>query len=111
MFDELIINMIFVGVFVGVGIGMIIWVGGIIVGFVILVRIVNKYLDWNISYVLFFFDLIVVFSFYFIIGVEKMMFMIVMLYIGMKVMDFIIEGLNMKKVIIVILENKGEIVE
>lgn len=39
------------------------------------------------------------------------MFTIVMLYIGTKVMDFIIEGLNTKKAITVISENKSEIAE
>ncbi len=74
-------------------------------------RIANKYLDWNISYALLFFDLIVVFSSYFIIGAEKMMFTIVMLYIGTKVMDFIIEGLNTKKAVTIISEHKHEIAE
>ncbi|CAN2249097.1 YitT family protein [Bacillus vallismortis] len=109
--DELIINTIFAGVFAGIGIGMIIRVGGTTAGSAILARIANKYLDWNISYALLFFDLIVVFSSYFIIGAEKMMFTIVMLYIGTKVMDFIIEGLNTKKAITVISEHKSEISE
>ncbi|MGX4200227.1 YitT family protein [Bacillus sp. JK74] len=108
---ELIINTIFAGVFAGVGIGIIIRVGGTTAGSAILARIANKYLDWNISYALLFFDLIVVFSSYFIIGTEKMMFTIVMLYIGTKVMDFIIEGLNTKKAVTIISEHKHEIAE
>ena len=65
-------------VFAGVGIGMIIRVGGTTAGSAILARIANKYFDWNISYALLMIDLVVVFSSYFIIGAEKLMFTIVM---------------------------------
>lgn len=107
--EEVIISSIFAGVFAGVGIGMIIRVGGTTAGSAILARIANKYFDWNISYALLMIDLVVVFSSYFIIGAEKLMFTIVMLYIATKVMDFIIEGLNTKKAITIISEHKNEI--
>lgn len=108
--DEMLVNVIFGGIFIGCGIGFIICVGGMIVGIIILVRMIYKYLGWSISYGLLFFDLIVVFLFYFIIGVEKLMLIIIMLYVGMKVMEFVIEGLNLKKVIIIIFDNLDEIV-
>lgn len=106
---EVIISAIFAGVFAGIGIGMIIRVGGTTAGSAILARIANKYFEWNISYALLMIDLVVVFSSYFIIGAEKLMFTIVMLYIAAKVMDFIIEGLNTKKAITIISERKNEI--
>ena len=95
--NELFVNAIFGGIFAGVGIGMIIRVGGTTAGSTILARITHKYLGWSISYGLLFFDLIVAFSSYFIIGVEKLMLTIIMLYIGTKVMEFVIEGVNPKK--------------
>ncbi|OAB44627.1 YitT family protein [Paenibacillus antarcticus] len=109
--DELLLNAIFGGVFVGVGIGIIIRVGGTTAGTVILARMANKYLDWNISYALLFFDLIVAFSSYFIIGAESLMFTIIMLYVGTKVMDFIIEGLNPKKAVMIISKDQDQIAE
>ncbi|KAE8561508.1 MULTISPECIES: YitT family protein [Paenibacillus] len=105
------INAVFAGVLVGVGIGLIVRVGGTTAGTVILARIANKYLDWNISYALLFFDLIVAFSSYFIIGPEKLMLTIVILYVGTKVMDFMIEGLNPKKAIMIISEHQDKIAE
>lgn len=107
--DEVFINAIFGGVFVGVGIGLIIRAGGTSAGTTILASITKKYLGWNISYGLLFFDLIVVFSSYFIIGVEKLMLTIVMLYVGTKVMEFIIEGFSTKKAITIISEHSDEI--
>ena len=76
---------------------MIIRVGGTTAGSTILARITNKYLGWSISYGLLFFDLIVAFSSYFIIGAEALMLTIVMLYVGTKVMEFVIEGVNPKR--------------
>lgn len=105
------INAVFAGVIVGVGIGLIVRVGGTTAGTVILARIANKYLDWNISYALLFFDLIVAFSSYFIIGAEKLMLTIVILYVGTKVMDFMIEGLNPKKAVTIISEKQNDIAE
>ena len=107
--DEIFVNMIFGGVFAGVGIGLIIRVGGTTAGSTILASITQKYLGWSISYGLLFFDLIVVLSSYFIIGAEKLMLTIIMLYIGTKVMEFIIEGLNSKKAVTIISKNPDQI--
>jgi uncharacterized membrane-anchored protein YitT (DUF2179 family) len=109
--DEFMINAIFGGLFSGVGIGLIIRVGGTTAGTVILARIMNKYLDWKISYALLFFDLIVVFSSYFIIGAKSLMFTIVMLYIATKAMDFIIEGINSKKAVTIVSKEHNKIAE
>ncbi|MDQ0090424.1 uncharacterized membrane-anchored protein YitT (DUF2179 family) [Paenibacillus anaericanus] len=109
--DELIVNAIFGGILVGTGIGMIIRVGGSTAGTTILAKIANKYLNWNISYALLFFDLIVVFCSFFIIGTEKLMLTIIMLYVGTKVMDFIIEGLNPKKAVTIISVQQDKIAE
>jgi uncharacterized membrane-anchored protein YitT (DUF2179 family) len=109
--DERTINAVFGGLFGGIGIGLIIRVGGTTAGTTILARIANKFLDWNISYALLFFDLIVAFSSYFIIGSEALMLTIVMLYIGTKTMDFIIEGVNPKKAVTIISEEQAKIAE
>lgn len=109
--DEIMINAIFGGVFVGVGIGLIIRVGGTTAGTTILARIANKFLGWNISYALLFFDLIVALSSYFIIGAEALMLTILMLYIGTKVMEFVIEGVNPQKAVTIISKNPNVIAD
>ncbi|CAH1058394.1 YitT family protein [Paenibacillus pseudetheri] len=109
--DELIINAIFGGILSGVGIGMIIRVGGTTAGSTIIARILHKFLDWNVSYALLLVDLVVVFASYFIIGVQSLMFTIVMLYIATKVMDFIIEGVNPMKAITIVSKEQDKIAE
>ena len=105
----MLVNAIFGGIFIGCGIGLIIRVGGTTAGTTILARMTHKYLGWSISYGLLFFDLIVAFSSYFIIGAEKLMLTIIMLYVGTKVMEFVIEGLNPKKAITIISDKPDEI--
>lgn len=107
--NELIVNAIFGGMFVGAGIGLIIRAGGTSAGTTILARMTQKYLGWNISYGLLFFDLIVVFSSFFIIGAEALMFTIIMLYVGTKVMEFVIEGVNPQKAVTIISKQSDEI--
>ncbi|MGC4379474.1 YitT family protein [Fictibacillus sp. Mic-4] len=109
--DEIMVNAIFGGVFAGVGIGLILRVGGTTAGTTILARITHKYLGWSISYGLLFFDMIVAFSSYFIIGAEKLMLTIIMLYIGTKVMEFIIEGFNPKKAVTIISKEPDQIAQ
>lgn len=109
--DEIIVNAIFGGVFIGVGIGMVIRSGGTTAGSTILAKITQKYLGWNVSYGLLFFDLIVVFASYFIIGAEKLMLTIIMLYIGTKVMEFTIEGINPKKAVTIIANDPDTIAQ
>lgn len=103
--NEVIVNAIFGGILSGVGIGLIIRVGGTTAGTVILAKLTEKFLGWNISHGLLFFDLIVVFFSFFIIGIEKLMITIIMLYVAMKVMEFVIEGTNPKKAVTIISEN------
>lgn len=107
--SEPVINAIFAGLFAGVGIGLIIRVGGTTAGTTILARLANKYWDWNVSYALLFFDLIVAGMSIFVIGIEKTMITVLLLYIGTKAMEFIIEGLNPRKAVMIISDKHDQI--
>ena len=109
--DEVILNSIFGGVLSGAGIGMILRAGGTSAGSAILAKLTHKYFRWSLSYGLLFFDLIVVFASWFIIGTEGLMLTILMLYIGTKVMDYIIEGLSSKRAITIVSNSYQEIAQ
>lgn len=100
--DDVIINAVFGGFSVGLGIGIIVLAGGTTAGTTILARIANKYLDVSTPYALLFFDLIVVLISLTVIPLDRALFTVVSLYIGTKVMDFVIEGLNPKKAVTII---------
>src|SRR5690625_2580342 len=107
--NEIFVNTIFAGLLGGIGIGLIIRVGGTTAGTTILASITKKYLGWNVSYGLLFFDLIIVFSSYFVVGVEMMLLTILMLYIATKTMQFIIEGFSMQTAATLISRTPDEI--
>lgn len=106
---NIIVNAIFGGASVGLGIGVIVLAGGTTAGTTILARLAHKYLDVSTSYALLFFDLIVVVISFTVIPVNKLLVTIISLYIGTKVMEFVIEGLNTKKAMTVISSRPDEV--
>ena len=106
---NVVINAVFGGSCVGLGIGIIVLAGGTTAGTVILARIVNKYLDISTPYALLFFDLIVVLISLTEIPLVKCLVTVMSLYIGTKVMEFVIEGLNTKKAMTIISSRPNEV--
>ncbi|HCZ8734825.1 TPA: YitT family protein [Staphylococcus aureus] len=100
-----IVNAIFGGVSVGLGIGVIILAGGT----TILARIATKYLDVSTPYALLFFDMIVVAISLTVIPLDKVLVTVISLYIGTKVMEYVIEGLNTKKAMTIISTNPDKL--
>ena len=103
--DEILINTVFGGLFIGLGNGLVIRIGATTAGTAILGRIANKYLDVNISYAILFFDLIVIMLSLTVLSIEQVLLTVIAIYIAVKVMDFIIEGMNPKKAITIISDN------
>ena len=106
---NVVINAVFGGTCVGLGIGIIVLAGGTTAGTVMLARIVNKYLDISTPYALLFFDLIVVLISLTEIPLVKCLVTVMSLYIGTKVMEFVIEGLNTKKAMTIISSRPNEV--
>ncbi|MHA8284665.1 YitT family protein [Staphylococcus epidermidis] len=106
---NVVINAVFGGTCVGLGIGIIVLAGGTTAGTVILARIVNKYLDISTPYALLFFDLIVALISLTEIPLVKCLVTVMSLYIGTKVMEFVIEGLNTKKAMTIISSRPNEV--
>ncbi|WP_088041110.1 YitT family protein [Bacillus sp. EAC] len=107
--SETLLGTIFAGVFIGVGLGIVFRAGGTTGGSTVLAQMVHQYFGWSISKSLLVFDLIVVAGGYFVIGFEKTMYTIISIYIGIKVLDYIMEGLNPRKAINVISDKADEI--
>lgn len=105
--DEILVNTVFGGLFIGLGIGLVIRVGSTTAGTTILAKMANKFLDVNVSYAMLFFDLIIITIGLTVMSLEQVLLTVIALYIATKVMDFIIEGMNPKKAITII-SNKPE---
>nr|WP_232806044.1 YitT family protein [Staphylococcus caledonicus] len=107
--DNVIINAVFGGACVGLGIGVIVLAGGTTAGTTILARIANKYLEVSTAYALLFFDLIVVLISLTVLPLQKALVTVISLYIGTKVMEYVIEGLNTKKAMTIISSKPDEV--
>lgn len=107
--EDTFLAAIFAGLLVGVGLGLIFRTGGTSGGSTILARLTNQWLGWSIGKGMLIFDIVVVAGSVFIIGVEKTMYTLLVVFIGAKVIDFIVEGLD-EKVAVLIISHSPEMV-
>ncbi|AQL55778.1 YitT family protein [Abyssicoccus albus] len=100
--DQLLINTVFGGLFVGIGIGLIVRIGATTAGTTILARLMNKHFEISIPIALLIFDLMIVAISVTVIPLENVLLTVIALYVATKTMDFIIEGMNPKKAVTII---------
>ncbi|OEK67630.1 hypothetical protein AST01_08505 [Staphylococcus equorum] len=107
--DNFVINAAFGGVFVGVGIGLVIAAGGVIGGTSVVAKMLNKYFDIKTSQGIFLLDGLVVLSFLFVLPLVNVLFTIIMIFITERATAFIIEGFNPKKAVTIISDENENI--
>ncbi|RAL21082.1 YitT family protein [Thermoflavimicrobium daqui] len=94
---DTLLNALYTGVLVGIGLGLIFRVGGTTGGVDIIARLVNKYFGWSIGRTMFLFDFAVICSSIFVINLNMAMYTLVSVFVGARVVDFVVEGLNASK--------------
>jgi uncharacterized membrane-anchored protein YitT (DUF2179 family) len=107
--DDPLLAAIFAGLLVGGGIGIIFRAGGTSGGTTILAKLANQFLGWSMGKGILLIDIIVVAGSVFIIGLVKAMYTLIAVYIGAKVIDFIVDGLE-EKVAVFIISNSPQLV-
>lgn len=105
--ENLVIAGLAAGVFVGVALGLVILGKGTTAGTDIIAMMLHKYLGWNISSSLLAIDFLIVTPLTFVIGLEKSVLTLLMLFVASKVINFILEGFNPRKALIII-SNENE---
>ncbi|MEK5184659.1 YitT family protein [Solibacillus sp. FSL R5-0691] len=91
--DDLFLVSLFAGVFVGIGLGIVFRFGGTTGGVDILARLANKYLGWSMGKTMFGFDFFVIlFSWMTFLDARSMMYTLVAVYVGGRVIDLVQEG-------------------
>lgn len=100
--SDTLLAALFAGVFVGIGLGLMFRAGGTSGGSAILAQLANQYLGWSVAKGVLIIDIIVVGGSVFIIGQENTMYTLVAVFVGAKVIDFIVEGLNTKTAVTII---------
>ncbi|KYZ76300.1 hypothetical protein AXX12_07635 [Anaerosporomusa subterranea] len=107
--DDIILAAVFGGVISGIGSGIIFRVGGSTGGTDIIAVIVKKYYSYNIGFVSFSINLVVMAVAAFLFGLKPAMYTLISMFIGSSVTDKVIEGFNRKKTILIISDLSEEI--
>ncbi len=100
--DEIMLNVLFGGLLIGLGNGLVIRIGATTAGSAIIGRIANKYLDIKIANAILAVDLFVIMLSLTVLSVQQVLLTVVAMFTAVKVMDFVIEGLNPKKAITIV---------
>lgn len=91
--DDLFLASLFAGVFIGTGLGIIFRFGGTTGGVDIIARLVQKYFGWTMGKTMFMFDAVVILlSWLTFLDIRTMMYTLVAVFVGARVIDFVQEG-------------------
>lgn len=93
---------LFAGLFIGLGIGLIFRAGGTSGGSAVVARLAQQFLGWGIGKGMLIIDIMVILGSVFIIGQEKAMYTLMSVYIGAKLIDFVVEGVNERIAVLII---------
>lgn len=110
--DDMFLAALFAGVFVGVGLGIIFRYGGTTGGVDIIARLGFKYVGWSMGKTMFIFDAFVIAaSVIFYLTYREAMYTLVAVFVGAKVIDFIVDGAYSAKGATIISDKNIEIAE
>lgn len=110
--DDLFLASLFAGVFVGVGLGIIFRYGGTTGGVDIIARLAHKYVGWSMGKTMFIFDAVVIMlSWLTFLDSRSMMYTLVAVFIGSRVIDFVQEGAYAGRGAFIISEFQNEIAD
>lgn len=91
--DDMLLVGLFAGVFVGIGLGIVFRSGGTTGGVDIIARLAQKYFGWSMGKTMFAFDfIIIIISWMTFLDARSMMYTLVAVYVGGRVIDFVQEG-------------------
>ncbi|WP_419961932.1 YitT family protein [Psychrobacillus sp. BM2] len=110
--DDLFLVSLFAGVFVGLGLGIIFKYGGTTGGVDIIARLVFKYKGWSMGKTMFIFDAcVIVLSWATFLNERSMMYTLVAVYVGARVIDFVQEGAYSARGAFIISDKQSEIAD
>lgn len=108
--NDLVLASLFAGVFVGIGLGIIFRVGGTTGGVDIIARIAHKFFGWSIGKTMLVFDtLVLIASLFTFLDARTMMYTLVAVFVGTRVIDVVQEGAYSAKAAMIISNNPEQI--
>lgn len=107
--DDLLLDTVFGGIVLGIGVGIVIRYGGSLDGTEILSILLSNKLPFSVGEVIMFFNFFIFATAGFIFSWERAMYSIITYFIAFKVIDIVIEGLDESKSAWIISEQADEI--
>ena len=108
--NDLFLAALFAGVFVGVGLGIIFRFGGTTGGVDIIARLTQKYIGWSMGKTMFLFDAaVIMLSWLTFLDHRSMMYTLVAVFVGARVIDFVQEGAYAGRGALIISNSQEEI--
>lgn len=108
--NDKLLAALYAGVFVGLGLGIVFRFGGTTGGVDIIARLANKYIGWSMGKTMFTFDVFVILaSWATFLDARSMMYTLVAVYIGGRLIDFVQEGAYAAKGALIVSKNYDEI--
>ena len=110
MQDDMVLVALFAGLFIGVGLGIIFRYGGTTGGVDIIARLAHKYLGWGMGKTMFLFDaFVILLSWLVYLNSRSMMYTLVAVFVGARVIDFVQEGAYAARGALIISSSHNEI--
>lgn len=107
---DLFLASLFAGIFVGAGLGIIFRYGGTTGGVDIIARLVQKYVGWSMGKTMFLFDAcVILLSWIAFLDNRSMMYTLVAVFVGARVIDFVQEGAYSGRGALIISNSQEEI--
>lgn len=108
--DDMVLVALFAGVFIGIGLGIIFRYGGTTGGVDIIARLAHKYFGWSMGKTMFLFDaFVILLSWITYLNSRSMMYTLVAVFVGARVVDFVQEGAYAAKGAFIISSKQDEI--
>jgi uncharacterized membrane-anchored protein YitT (DUF2179 family) len=100
--DDLLLDTVFGGIILGIGVGMVIRFGGSLDGTEVLSILLSNKLPFSVGEVIMFFNFFIFTTAGFVFSWERAMYSIITYFIAYKAIDLVVEGLNESKAVWII---------
>ena len=107
--DDMMLASLFAGLGAGLGLGLIFRYGGTTGGVDILARVARKYFGWRIGRTMLGCDIVVLLAALVYLPVEQVMYTLVCVFVGARLIDFVQEAAYAAKAVTIVSEREDEI--
>ena len=107
--DDILLALVYGGVLLGVGVGLVIKEGGCLDGTEAVAIMISKKANLSVGQIVFIFNIFIYGSAIFVFGIDRALYSLLMYFITFKIIDIVSEGLDQAKAAIIITDQEETI--